>query len=595
MDIRKKILLGDKDIVSRTVNDFYLDINLSKDNREIIPYKYDNVFDLTKFYNDERNSCRNFIVYGTVNSYICNCNNLTIKVYDSPNTSIANLLTTINTEDIVNNSMPFCNIYGKRSGKYIIKNIPANFHGYSVFLKVSSTELLPNGASVNSLISENVFEQQLIFTTLTLTGSGQKVIEKLNYGLDEAVTDCDGNVFPVNNDFDFFYNKHWINKDLEILNLKKAWVVNEDTFYCQKEPTHTWHGRVVNGPFNTGNYSYAELMEISLANNSPTGNFKPNTSNIGTVSSNGECPLPPIHSFSFDRIFTPAIGNTTITSSQNLGNDMVLYPMYNGSYDNELFDTELVSGHTISSPNTRWEFIEFIVNAQPINGNEYKFNIYQSSVVKAHYREVCPHKVTITKENSPCITPFAGNPYTISPGTKNYYSDNETLTIQAMAGFYLVKVLYTNSAGVDNVAPIYSSGKFAYISIISDTTIKITYSRLYKFGIVSNYNTGFFLLNRVGTSNSYSDILNAKTTNQYTDFHKCGDTITLDWISYPDNPDGTNTTGSGWFTYEGYILDSGGNKSVLFNSATFHNNGTAYSTVLTKYTLIHVDFTWHTA
>ena len=62
MDERKKILLGDKDILTRKIKDFYLDINLSKDNKEILPQKYDNVFDVNKFYEQERNECRNFTI-----------------------------------------------------------------------------------------------------------------------------------------------------------------------------------------------------------------------------------------------------------------------------------------------------------------------------------------------------------------------------------------------------------------------------------------------------------------------------------------------------------------------------------------------------
>jgi hypothetical protein len=61
MDKRKKILLGNKDILSRTIQDFYIDINLSKDNREMLPYKYDNIFDITNFYNKERKECKDSV------------------------------------------------------------------------------------------------------------------------------------------------------------------------------------------------------------------------------------------------------------------------------------------------------------------------------------------------------------------------------------------------------------------------------------------------------------------------------------------------------------------------------------------------------
>ena len=119
MDERKKILLGSKDILSKDVQDFYVNINLSKNNREILPYKYDNVFDLTKFYNKERNECRNFVIYGAISSYICDCDDLKIYVYDGASQN-SNLLATVYSKDIVNSQMPFYNVYEKKKGKYEI-------------------------------------------------------------------------------------------------------------------------------------------------------------------------------------------------------------------------------------------------------------------------------------------------------------------------------------------------------------------------------------------------------------------------------------------------------------------------------------------
>jgi len=273
MDERKKILLGDKDILTRKIKDFYLDINLSKDNKEILPQKYDNVFDVNKFYEQERNECRNFIIYGIIDSYSWDCNNVIIKVYQSSDLHISNYLCQAKSVDIVNSNMPFKNIYNKLRGKYIIDNIPTTFTGCSVYLKVET----PGGVPFT-------IPQQLIFTTLTLSDSGEKIVEKLPYGLNEAITTCDGDVIEVNNDFDFFYNKHWIKKDIQVQDYRTQWIGNPDDVSCVKD---------VNGR-NTGMMEYNSIIEVYTANNAPTGNKKPNTgtSYIDAVENLGFCPLP---------------------------------------------------------------------------------------------------------------------------------------------------------------------------------------------------------------------------------------------------------------------------------------------------------------
>jgi len=273
MDDRKKILLANKDILSRKVQDFYLDINLSKDNKEVLPQKYDNVFDVSKFYEQERDECRSFIIYGIVDSYSWDCNNVTIKAYQSSDLSLSNYLCQTKSIDIVNNHMPFKNIYNKLRGRYIIDNIPTTFTGCSVYLKVE----VPGSAPF-------VIPQQLIFTTLTLSDSGEKIVEKLPFGLNEAVTTCDGDVIEVNNDFDFFYNKHWIKKDIQIQDYRTKWIGNPDDVSCTKD---------ISG-HNTGMMEYNSIIEVYAANNAPTGNKLPNTgtSYISAVESLGLCPLP---------------------------------------------------------------------------------------------------------------------------------------------------------------------------------------------------------------------------------------------------------------------------------------------------------------
>jgi hypothetical protein len=195
-----------------------------------------------------------------------------------------------------------------------VENIPIIFTGCSIYFKVESPT-----TSINDLIRDNIYEQQLIFTTLTLSSTGEKIVEKLDYGLSEAVTDCDGNVFEVNNDFDFLYNKHWIKKDLDILNLKRIWIGDPATKICELVPSVYYHNRLVNGPFKTGNFAWGTTMEVYETDMSATGNFEANipgiTSHyISPVPSNNYCAVPQIYTLKYETKFWPREPNTLYTA-----------------------------------------------------------------------------------------------------------------------------------------------------------------------------------------------------------------------------------------------------------------------------------------
>lgn len=323
MDDRKKILLGNKDILTRNIKDFYLDISLSKDNKELLPQKYDNIFDVNKFYEQERNECKNFVIYGTLDSYSWDCNNITIKVYQSPD--LSGYLCQVKSKDIVNDNMPFKNIYNKLRGRYIIDNIPTTFTGCSVYLKITTSA------------TDYVLEQQLIFTTLTLSDSGEKFVEKLPYGLNEAVITCDGEVIEVNNDFDFFYNKHWIKKDIFIPDLRTMWIGNPNDSICLQDV----HG-------NTGILHYNTAIEVYTINNQPTGNIVNNHSNgifIPSITDTVLCPLP-----------TKNTLTVNILPSSDAGN-IILNPT---AVDNLYYQNDTV--HITAIENTHCDFINFKYN-----------------------------------------------------------------------------------------------------------------------------------------------------------------------------------------------------------------------------------------
>ena len=66
MSKKKKILLGEKDVITKKNEDIYLDIELSRSINEIKSDRFDNDFYLDEQFNKERNDTFRFCVYGQV-------------------------------------------------------------------------------------------------------------------------------------------------------------------------------------------------------------------------------------------------------------------------------------------------------------------------------------------------------------------------------------------------------------------------------------------------------------------------------------------------------------------------------------------------
>jgi hypothetical protein len=209
MNNKKKILLGEKDIMSKDNEDLFININLNSTFSEIRDYKYDNVFDVEKQWKKERNASRDFRIYGIVDSTIIDCDNLTIYAYDSGfpgtginsgTTQVSGLVATITSSELVYNGL---NSYAKKRGKYLLE-----LTGYTkdfVYLQIRSN---------NFNYKDQVYPQQLIFRD-----ADGNFIE---YGTQTIDITENGDAVEVNNDFYFLYNKHWVKKDLDIIEEKPA-------------------------------------------------------------------------------------------------------------------------------------------------------------------------------------------------------------------------------------------------------------------------------------------------------------------------------------------------------------------------------------
>jgi hypothetical protein len=191
MDNRKKILLGEKDIISRDNEDMFININLNKTFAEIRDEKFENIFDVAKQYEKERNTSRNFRIYGTISSTVVHSDGIALNILSS---QTAAPLFQVTSTPLVYNEV---NAFGKKIGKYLIEfdYCPYEF----LFIQIP-------GNGIN--YSTQIFPQQLVFKDL----EGNFI----DYGTQTNEIDGDGNTIEVNNDFYFLYNKHWIKKDLLI-------------------------------------------------------------------------------------------------------------------------------------------------------------------------------------------------------------------------------------------------------------------------------------------------------------------------------------------------------------------------------------------
>lgn len=197
MDDKKKILLGSEDILSRGDNDLFLNINLQRTFNQIKKEKYDNNFDLSEQFRKERNSSRDFRIYGIVDSTIVHTDNLQIKIYKDK--QLTQLIGTITTSPLAYNQE---NVYGKRRGKYLLEL--NNYDSDAVYFKILGDYIT---------YGDQIFEQRVVFYSL----DGRFV----EYGTNTVDIGLSNPGFlNIENDFPFFYNKHWIKKNLDIVEEK---------------------------------------------------------------------------------------------------------------------------------------------------------------------------------------------------------------------------------------------------------------------------------------------------------------------------------------------------------------------------------------
>jgi len=189
----KQILLGSKNTIDKSNEDIFINLTLERSFNELKKERFDNNFNLADQFRNERNTSRDFRIYGQISSSVADCDNLSLIAYGDTGLTIQ--VASVNSSPT---GLFGKNVFGKKNGKYLIslEDYPGNF----VYI------VAQNGGS--NLFNSQVFAQQLVF----LDGEGNFI----EYGNDTIEITPNNSIVTIQNDFTFFYQKHWINLDINI-------------------------------------------------------------------------------------------------------------------------------------------------------------------------------------------------------------------------------------------------------------------------------------------------------------------------------------------------------------------------------------------
>lgn len=200
----------------------YVNTELSGENSIIVPENADNIFDFADRFAKERNNCQKFCFYGLIESKWGDCDNLKIdfRIADS----------SANINPVLNSNIPFWfndkysnisaytysilsrnldssngdlsrNIYGKKKASFFI---PFEFN---------INEITKTNKSIYISILDRVKNLSLNTEFPFIFFDEDDIL--LEYGVETALIQEDGSILEVNNNYPYFYDRHWIRRELE--------------------------------------------------------------------------------------------------------------------------------------------------------------------------------------------------------------------------------------------------------------------------------------------------------------------------------------------------------------------------------------------
>jgi len=216
MDSRKKILLGSKDVVPQLNEDNYISVDLKRNYRELWPNRYYNDFNIFRQFQKERNSARNFVFYGIVDSIKERADNIAYTAsFLNEEGAVVYQKTSTNPEDFESYRLSaeefegYKNIFGFERGQYKVELSEQEFNDHS---GITSILLTFSGSQT----PVNAFKRQFVYydDVLNLDGNYEKQI--IDYGTETIETNIDGSLVEIDNNFPFFYDTHWVKLNIDI-------------------------------------------------------------------------------------------------------------------------------------------------------------------------------------------------------------------------------------------------------------------------------------------------------------------------------------------------------------------------------------------
>lgn len=219
MEIKKQILLPKKSFALADDSDVFISLQLNKTFSDIKTERINNVFNINQQYDIERQSSLKFCIFGLVESLYANTENIIVDVEESTNLTlnlpkissdnIAGKTLSIKTFELTMGSNGMSrNLYGKTKSAYsILFEIDKNE------LKFQDEQIRSNGGipktrtvdfTIVDVVKNIFFVKKVPYLFYDLDGNPVK------FGSQTADVDEEGNITEIDNDFPFFYDRHWI-------------------------------------------------------------------------------------------------------------------------------------------------------------------------------------------------------------------------------------------------------------------------------------------------------------------------------------------------------------------------------------------------
>lgn len=216
----QKQLLPNKRYVNAKNINLYIDSELRGEKNIIVPEKTENVFDFLLKFEQERNESYKFCFYGLVESKWGDCNDIRVdfSIKDSSTNLIKNPDTYFWFYDKSSGTSGFTwftktmsldsvdgelskNIYGKKKGHYFFP------------FEIDINTLSKTNKSLFVKIDDTIKDLYVIHEFPFLFFDDDGII--VEYGSETAIIQDDGTIIELNNNYPFFYDRHWVRRELE--------------------------------------------------------------------------------------------------------------------------------------------------------------------------------------------------------------------------------------------------------------------------------------------------------------------------------------------------------------------------------------------